>query len=96
MTVAFAALHRTLAYRGEGTGLHVLAFVDGTTFVSRRQPRLFDAAARPVPPREVAPGAYVNVRFREWRGRKWMEAVQLVQEPEEEPPFLPVLDDGHL
>ena len=97
MTIAFAAVHQTLRYRGEDTGWHVLAFTDGTAFFSRRPPRLFDAAARPVPSREVRPGTYVNVRFSENQRRKLMEAIQLVREPpEEESPFRPVLDDGHL
>src|SRR5271169_1836934 len=97
MTIAYAALHRTVRYRGEDTGLFVAALDDGMTFVSRRQPKFYDAAARPIAPREVVPGTYVNVRFREWRGRKWMEAIQLVREPsEEESPFDPVPDDGHL
>jgi hypothetical protein len=96
MTIAFAAIDRTLKYRGEDTGLFVLAFDDATTFVSRRQPKLYDAAARPIPPREVIPETYVNVRYHERRGRNWLEAIQLVREPQEEPPFRPVPDDGHL
>jgi len=46
MTVAFAAIHERLRYRDEDTGLHVLSFIDGTTFFSRRQPKLYDAGAR--------------------------------------------------
>jgi hypothetical protein len=97
MTIAFAAVHQSLRYRAEDTGLYVVAFADGTMFVSRRQPRLYDASARPIAPREVVPETYVYVRYHERRGRKWMEAIQLVREPEEEPPpFGPILDDGHL
>jgi hypothetical protein len=97
MTVACAALHQTLRYRGEDTGLYILAFTDSEVFLSRRQPKLYDAAARPIALREVLPGTYVNVRYIEYRQRKLMEAIQLVQlPPEEEPPFRPVLDDGHL
>lgn len=96
MTIAYAALHHTLKYRGEDTRLRVVALDDGTTFFCRRQPPLFDAMARPMSPCEVVPGSYVNVRYREERGRKWMEAIQLVRGPVEEPPFRPILDDGHL
>ena len=96
MTITFAAVHRTLHYRGEDTGLYVVAFDDCTTFFSRRQPPLYDAAARQMSPREVLPGSFVYVRYREHLGRKLIDAIQLVREPEEDPPFDPVLDDGHL
>lgn len=97
MTVAYAALHRTLAYRGEATSLYVAAFDDGTMFFSRQQPPLYDAAAKRIASREVLPGSYVNVQYHDRLGRKWMEAVQLVRLPEEESPFDPVVpDDGHL
>jgi hypothetical protein len=96
MTVAFAAVHRTLDYRGEDTGLFVVAFDDGTKFFSRHQPKLYDASAQPIASREVVPGSYVNVRYSEHQKRKLMQAIQLVREPEEEPPFRPILDDGHL
>jgi hypothetical protein len=97
MTIAFAAIHQTLRYRGEDTGLYAAAFDDGTTLVSRRQPRLYDALAQPIARREVIPGTRVNVRYERRLGRNWMEAIQVVQEPpEEEPPFDPVPDDGHL
>ncbi len=97
MTLAFAALHRTLLYRGEDTGLHVLAFTDGEVFISRHRPKLYDAAARPIPSRELLPGTYVNLRYSERQQCKLMEAIQLVRlPPEEESPFRPVLDDGHL
>jgi hypothetical protein len=94
MTVAFAALHQSLRYRGEDTGIHVLALDDGTTFFSRRPPRLYDSAARRVLAREVLPGTYVKVSYSEHPARKLMEAIQLVREPpDEDPPFKPVMDD---
>jgi hypothetical protein len=62
MTVAFAAVHNTLRYRGEDTGLFVVSFDDGTTFISRRQPRLYDASARPRAWREIFSGTKVNLR----------------------------------
>jgi hypothetical protein len=97
MTVAYAALHRTLTYRGEDTGLYVAAFDDGTLFFSRHQPPLYDAAAKRIEPREVLPGSYINVRYREKNHRNWMEAVQLVRLAEDDCPFDPVVpDDGHL
>lgn len=96
MTIAFAAIDRRLRYRGEDTGLYVATLTDGTTFLSRRPPKLYDPAARPIALREVIPNSYVYVRYHERHGRKWMEAIQLVQEPEAEPPFRSVLDDGHL
>jgi hypothetical protein len=71
MTAAFSATHRTLRYRGEDTGFHVLAFVGGMTFFSRRVPRLYDAAARLIPSQEVRPGSYVNVRYSESQQRKF-------------------------
>jgi hypothetical protein len=96
MTVAFAAIHQSLRYRGEDTGLHVLAFDDETTFFSRRRPPLYDAMAKLIAQQEVPPGSYVNVRYHEERGINRMDAIQLVRLPEEEPPFDPVPDDGHL
>jgi hypothetical protein len=96
MTIAFAAVHQTMRYRGQDTGHYVVALTDGTTFVSSRQPRLYDASARPMVSREVIPGTYVYVRYSERQKRKLMEAIQLVREPEEELPFDPVPDDGHL
>jgi hypothetical protein len=96
MTVAFAALHQRLRYRGEDTGLHVVVFRDGTTFCSRRQPPLYDAGAKLLAPREVLPGSFVNVRYSEERGVNWMHAVQVVRLNEDDPPFDPVPDDGHL
>jgi hypothetical protein len=47
MTIAYAALHRTLRYRNEDTNLFVAAFDDGRMFFSRRQPSLYDRQARP-------------------------------------------------
>ena len=96
MTIAFAAIHRTLAYQGRDTGLHVVAFDDGSTFFSHRQPPLYDAMARPISPREIPPGSRVNVRYRDERGRKLMEAIQILLLAEDPSPFDPVLDDGHL
>ena len=96
MTVAYAALHRTLRYRDEDTGLHVLAFEDRTMFFSKRQPKFYDAMAKPVAPREVLPGSYVNVRYHVERGVNRLRAVQIVRRPPEESPFDPVPDDGHL
>jgi hypothetical protein len=96
VTVAFASLHRRLRYRGEETSLYGLAFDDGTMFVSKRQPKLYDAMAKSVIPREVLPGTYVNVRYQVEDGVNRMSAVQIVRPPEEECPFDPVLDDGHL
>jgi hypothetical protein len=96
MSIAFAAIDRRLRYRGEDTGFYVATLTDGTTFLSRHPPKLYDSAAQPIPLREVIPNSYVYVRYQERCGRKWMEAIQLVREPEEPPPFLPVLDDGHL
>jgi hypothetical protein len=96
MTVAFAALHQRLLYRGEDTKLYVAALDDGQMFFSRRRPPLYDAMAHLMPQREVPPGSYVNVRYHEEGGINRMEAVQVVRFPEEEAPFDPVPDDGHL
>ncbi len=96
MTIAYAALHRTLRYRDEDTKLFVAAFEDRTMFFSDRQPPIYDRHARPIPVREILPGSYVNVRFAKRRGVNWMEAVQLVREPLQESPFDPIPDDGHL
>jgi hypothetical protein len=96
MTVAFAALHRRLKYRGEDTGLYGLEFDDGTMFLAKRQPKLYDAMAKQITPREVLPGTCVKVRFDEAKNVNWMTAVQIVRLAEEEAPFDPVLDDGHL
>jgi hypothetical protein len=96
MTIAYAALHRTLRYRDEDTNLFVAAFDDGRIFFSRRQPPLYDRQARPIPAREVLPGSYVNIKFAIERGINLMEAVQVVTEPIQNSPFDPVPDDGHL
>jgi hypothetical protein len=96
MTIAYAALHRTLRYRDENTNLFVAAFDDGRMFFSRRQPPLYDRQARPIPAREVLPGSYVNIKFAIEQGFNLMEAVQVVREPPLDAPFDPVLDDGHL
>jgi hypothetical protein len=96
MTVAYAALHQTLRYKGEDTRLHVLAFTDRTMFFASQRPKLYDAMAKPIAPKEVPPGSYVNVSYHVARGVNRMEAVQIVRQPEEESPFDPLLDDGHL
>ena len=96
MTVAFAALHRRLRYRGEATTLYVAAFEDGTMFFSARQPKLYDRMAKPIAPRDVPPGSYVNVQYRRERGVNRMEAVQIVRLAEDQSPFDPIPDDGHL
>ena len=96
MTVAYAALHRRLRYRGKDTTLYAVVFEDGNMFLSRHQPPLYDRMATLIAPREVLPGSYVNIKYREERGRKWMEAVQVVRMAEDRAPFDPILDDGHL
>ncbi len=96
MTVAYAALHSTLRYRGVDTKLYGVAFEDRTMFFSQRQPVLYDAQARPMAPREVLAGSFVNVRYRVEGGVNRMEAVQVVRLAEDEFPFDPVPDDGHL
>ena len=96
MTVAFAAIHQRLRYRGEDTKLYAAALDDGRMFFSRRPPPLYDKMAMPISLREVLPGSYINVRYRVERGVNWMEAVQVVHQVEEASPFDPVLDDGHL
>jgi hypothetical protein len=95
MTIAYAALHRTLRYRDENTRLFA-AFSDGRMFFSPHQPPLYDRKARPMPPREVLPGSYVNIRYLVEHGFNLMEAVQVVTEPHQDSPFDPILDDGHL
>jgi len=94
MTVAYAALHQRLRYRGEDTNLYVAAFEDGRTFFSRLPPSIFDRQAKPMSSREVVPGSIVNIRYRVHRGLKLMEAVQVVREPMSDPPFEPVPDAG--
>jgi hypothetical protein len=96
MTIAYAALHRTLRYRGDDTCLYVAAFADGEMFFSRRPPALYDRHAKPIPAREVLPGSYANIRYAIERGVNLMEAVQVVTEPPQDFPFDPVPDDGHM
>jgi hypothetical protein len=96
MTIAYAALHKTLRYRGEDTKLYCVAFTDGTMFFSRHQPPLYDRDAVRIAMREIVPGSQVNVRYRREGGVNVLEAVQLVREPVEKAPFEPVPDDGHL
>jgi hypothetical protein len=85
-----------LRYRGEDTKLYAAAFQDGTIFFSNHQPTLYDRMAKPMAPLEVPPGSYVNISYREDRGIKWIEAVQIVRPAEDRSPFRPILDDGHL
>lgn len=90
--VAFAALHRTLAYRGEDTGFYVIAAPDGTMFFSHRQPSLYNSLARSMPMHEIPPGSVVNVRYHIEDGIGKIDAVQIVHEPEPDCPFEPVFD----
>jgi hypothetical protein len=94
MCIAYAALHRTMRYRGEDTKLFVMALFEEQMFFARRQPDFYDRRARLIPPREVLPGSYVNISFVKREGVNWMTAVQLVEEPAQDSPFDPVPDDG--
>jgi hypothetical protein len=96
MCVAYAALHRTMRYRGEDTKLFVAALWDHQMFFARRQPDFYDRGAQLIAPREVLPGSYVNIIYAIRERVKWMEAIQLVEEPAQDSPFDPVPDDGHL
>jgi hypothetical protein len=96
VTIAYAAVHRTIRYRDEDTRLYVAAFDDGRMFFSRHQPPLYDREARLIPAREVLPGSYVKIRYAIERGFNLMEAVQVVTEPPQDAPFDPVPDDCHL
>lgn len=96
MTIAYAAVHDRLFYRGEDTKLYVVAFDDGTMFFATKRPQLYDRQAKPIASQEVLPGSYANIRYRTERGVNRMEAVQVVRFAEEESPFAPVADDGHL
>jgi hypothetical protein len=96
MTIAFAAVHQRLRFRGEDTKLYGVAFDDGTMFLSASQPKLYDRMAKPIPPREVLPGSYVNVSYRRVLGVNRMEAVQVIRFAEDDCPFDPIVDDGHL
>ena len=96
MTVAYAALDRTLRYRDEDTKLYVAVFEDGQMFFSRDQPPLYDRRAQRVPVREVLPGSRVNIRYLVEQG---------IQPDGSRPggsgtapgsPFDPIPDDGHL
>jgi hypothetical protein len=88
MTVAIAAVHKMLRYKGKDSGLFYLVLDDGDVYVSRRRPALYGSDARPIPTRELEPGSYVNVLYSVDRRRKLMEAIQLISEPpEEESPF---------
>ena len=96
MTVAYAAIHRHLHYKGEDTGLYGLAFVDGRTFLSRVPPALYDRQARRIPCRELLPGSRVNVSFVVEQKINRLQAVQVVDESGQSCPFDPVPDDGRL
>ena len=90
--MAFAALHRTLSYRGEDTGLFVIAGQDGSEFFSRKKPALFDSMAKPVAAREILPGSIINVRFQFRPEYRQIEAVQIVTETAPPCPFEPVFE----
>ena len=66
MTIAYAALHQRLRYRGEDTGFYVVALDDGTVFINGQPPLLFDRKARGITLRqlqEMLPGTRVNIEF---------------------------------
>lgn len=90
MTIAYAAVHRTLRYRNENTKLYVATLEDGSRFFARHPPDLYDRQACPTPMREVLPGSYVNIRYLVEHGINWMEAVQIVREPSQPSPFDPI------
>ncbi len=90
MTVAFSALHRHLLFRGEDTGLHVLALDDGTMFFNRVSPRLFDRDGKRIMMQEFLAGDYVRVKYLEKGGIKKMDAVQIVEQAADDCPFDPV------
>lgn len=94
--MAYAALHRTVFYGGEDTGLFVVAGDDGSRFFARRQPPFFDAKARPTSAREILPGSVINVQFGPTPRYRQINAVQIVSEAEPVCPFQPVseLVDG--
>ena len=94
MTIAFAAVHQRLRFRGEDTKLYGVAFDDGTMFLSASQPKLYDRMAKPIPPREVLPGSYVNVSYRRVLGVNRMEAVQVIRFAEDDAAGFPDRD-GH-
>ncbi len=96
VTIAYAALHQRLRYRGEDTGLYAVSLDDERLFVSRQQPRLYDRQAQRMSVRELLPGSFVKVKFSTERGVNLMNAVQLIREPALDFPFDPVPDDGHL
>ena len=91
--IAFAAVHCRLRWKGEDTSFYGVGFDDGTMFLSRRQPPVFDAQAKKIGAGEILPGSTVNVRYRIDGRVNWLDAIQIVQLAEEESPFMPVM--GH-
>jgi len=94
VTIAYAAVHQRLRYRGEDTGLYVVALDDGTVFVNSRPPVLFDRDVFKIPMRELEellPGTRVNISYGfNQRRRKIVEAIQVLSEPAQPAPFKPV------
>jgi hypothetical protein len=93
--IAFAAVHHRLRWRGEDTTFFGIGFDDGTMFLSRLQPPVYDARAKKIVAGEIPPGSVVNVRYRVEGRVNWLDAIQIVQLAEEESPFMPVMDRTH-
>jgi hypothetical protein len=93
-TVAIGAVHARLTFRGEPWPFYVLVLNDGQIFLSHRQPSLYAADASLIVTREIPPTSIVRVRYREVGGIRWMSAVQVIRQAEDQSPFSPVSDDG--
>lgn len=90
--IAFAAVHQRLRWQGEDTSFFGVAFDDGTMFLSRRRPPVYDARAKKIASTEIPSGSTVKVRYRVEGRINWLDAIQIVSVAEEECPFTPVMD----
>lgn len=90
--IAFSAVHRRLRWKGEDTRFYGIGFEDGTMFLSRRQPPVFDAQNKRIRAAEIQHGTTVNVLYRVDGRVNWVDAIQVVRFAEEESPFMPVME----
>ena len=85
--VAFSALRERLRWRGEATSFFGIGFDDGTMFLSKRTPTVYDADNKKLGTVEIPVGSYVKISYRADGKVNWLAAIQLGEVAEEKSPF---------
>ena len=88
--IAFSALQERLRWRGTTTSFFGIGFDDGSMFLSRRPPTVYDAHNKKLGAMEIPARSYVKVSYRANGKVNWLEAIQLVEVAEEESPFMAI------